>query len=88
MVKNPPANAGDTGDTGLISGLQRSPGVGNGNSIQYSCWDNPMERREWRAKVHRVTKSQKLLGTDWPKIAAKGAKFYRGGLQLIFLRNI
>ena len=41
MVKNPPANAGDVG---LISGLRRSPGEGNGNPFQYSCQGNPMDR--------------------------------------------
>ena len=39
--KNPPANAGDSGDTGLISGLRRSPRVGNGNPLQYSCLEIP-----------------------------------------------
>jgi len=41
---NPPANAGDARDTGLIPGSKRSPGGGNGNSLQYSCLENPMER--------------------------------------------
>ena len=41
MVKNPPANAGDTGDVGLIPALGRSRGEGNGNSLQYSCLENP-----------------------------------------------
>ena len=40
VVKNPPANAGDTG---LIPGLGRSPGEGNGNPVQYSCLENPMD---------------------------------------------
>ena len=44
MVKNPPANAGDTSDEGSISGLGRSPGGGNGNPLQYSCLGNPMDR--------------------------------------------
>ena len=44
MVKNPPANAGDTGDTGLIPGWGRSPGEENGNPLQYSCLENPMDR--------------------------------------------
>ena len=39
MVKNPPARAGDTEDAGLIPGLGRSPGMGNGNPLQYSCWE-------------------------------------------------
>ena len=44
VVKNPPANAGDTRDAGLIPGLGRSPGEGNGNLLQYSCLENPMDR--------------------------------------------
>ena len=44
MVKNLPANAGDTGDRGSVPGSGRSPGVGNGNSLQYSCLKNPMDR--------------------------------------------
>ena len=43
-IKNPPANAGDATDVGLILGLRRPPGVGNGNSFQYSCLRNPMDR--------------------------------------------
>ena len=43
VVKNPPTNAGDTGDVGLITGLGRSPGVGNGNLLQYSCLENLTE---------------------------------------------
>ena len=44
VEKNPPANAGDPGDAGSIPGLRRSPGVGNGNPLQYSYLENPMER--------------------------------------------
>ena len=43
MVKNPPANAGDTGNVVLILGSGRSPGGGNGNPLQYSCLENPMD---------------------------------------------
>ena len=46
-VKNPPANAGGTGDIGLILGLGRSPGGGNGNPLQYSCLGNHMDRGAW-----------------------------------------
>ena len=56
VVKNPPANAGDAGDVGSIPGLGRSPGDGNGNPLQYSCLENPMDRGEWQATVHGVTK--------------------------------
>ena len=58
MVKNLPDNVGDTEDMGLIPGLGRSPGVGNGNPLQYSCLENTMDRRVWWAIVHGVAKSQ------------------------------
>ena len=54
MVRNPPANAGDTGDAGLIPELGRSPGEGNGNPFQYSCLENPMDRGARWVIVHRV----------------------------------
>ena len=44
VVKNPPANAGDTGDADWIPASGRSPGIGNGNPLQYSCLENPMDR--------------------------------------------
>ena len=56
-VKNLPPSTGDAGDVGLIPGSGRSPGVGNGNSLQYSCQENPMDRGAWRATVYGVTKS-------------------------------
>ena len=56
MVKNPPANAGDTEDTDLVTGLGRSPGEGNSSPVQYSCLENPMDRGDWRATVHGVAK--------------------------------
>ena len=49
VVKNPPANAGDTKDAGSISGLGKSPGGGNGNLLQYSCLENPMDKGAWQA---------------------------------------
>ena len=49
MVKNPPANAGDAGDMGSIPGSGRSHGEGNGNLLQYSCLENPMDRGAWQA---------------------------------------
>ena len=57
VVKNPPANAGDPKDVGSIPGSGRSPGVGNGNPLQYSCLENPRDRGAWWATVHRVAKS-------------------------------
>ena len=47
QVKNPPANAGDTGDMGSISELGRSPGEGRGNTLQYPCLENPMDTGAW-----------------------------------------
>ena len=55
VVKNPPANAGDMRDVGLIPGLGRSPGGGHGNPVQYSCLENPKDSRDWWATVHSVT---------------------------------
>ena len=57
MVKNPPANAGDKGDSGSIPGSGKSPGGGHGNPLQYSCLENPMDRGAWRATVHGVAES-------------------------------
>ena len=58
VVKNLPANAGDAG---LTPGWGGSPGEGNGNSLQYSCLGNPMDRGDWQVTVHVVTKSWTLL---------------------------
>ena len=54
MVKNSSANAGDSG---FILGSGKSPGEGKGNSLQYSCLENPMDRGAWLATVHGVAKS-------------------------------
>ena len=56
MVNNPPANAENTGDPGLIPRLERSPGGGHGNPLQYACLENPIDREAWWATVHGVTK--------------------------------
>ena len=47
VVKNPPANAGDVRDAGLIPGSGRAPGGGHGKPLQYSCLENPMDRGAW-----------------------------------------
>ena len=52
VLKNPPANAGSIRDVGLIPGLGRTPGGGNGNSLQYSFLENPMDRGAWQPTVH------------------------------------
>ena len=57
VEKSPPANAGDPGDAGSIPGMRRSPEVGNGNPLQYSCLGNPVDRRAWQAIVHGGPKS-------------------------------
>ena len=59
VLKNLPANAGNVG---LIPGLGKFPGGRHGNPLQYSCLENPMDRRAWQATVHWITKSQ-----TWPK---------------------
>ena len=58
MVKKLFVNAGDIEDMDLIPGLIRSPGERNGNPLQYSCLEKPMDRGAWGVTVHRVTKSQ------------------------------
>ena len=55
------ASASNMGDPGLISGSGRSPGEGNGNPLQYSCLENPMDGEAWWATVHGVAKSQTRL---------------------------
>ena len=59
--KNPPATAGDMGI--LISGSGKSPGKGNGNPLQCSCLENPMNREAWWATVHWVAKE--VYNTEW-----------------------
>ena len=59
IIKSLPANAGDTG---LIPGLERSPGEGNGSPFQYSCLENPMDRGAWWDTVHGVAESDV---TEW-----------------------
>ena len=54
VVTNLPANAGNETDTSSISGWGRSPGIGNGNPLQYSCLENSMDRGAWQATVHGI----------------------------------
>ena len=61
VVKNLPANAGDAKDLGSVPGLERSPGGGHGNPLQYSCLENPMDRESWWSMIHRVAKSRARL---------------------------
>ena len=55
VVKNPPANSGDSRDASFIPGSGSSPGGGNGNPFQYSCLENPMDRGAWGAAIHGIT---------------------------------
>ena len=57
VVKNLPANAGETGDRGLIPGSGRSPGGKNGYQLQYSCLENSKNKRAWKTPVHEITLS-------------------------------
>ena len=63
IVKKLPANAGDARDIALILGSGRSPGVGNGNLLPYSCLENSMDRGDWQATIHGVMKSWTELST-------------------------
>ena len=64
-VRNSPANAGDIRDVDMIPGSGRFPGEGNGYPFQYSCLENPMDRRAWQAtSVHRVPKNQTRVRTQ------------------------
>ena len=65
VVKNLPANAGDTGDTDSIPGLGRASAVRNGNPLQYSCLENPMNRGAWWATVH----GSHRVRHDWRDLA-------------------
>ena len=92
MVSNLPANAGVIREADSISGLGRSPGVGNSNPLQYSCLEHPMDRGVWWATVHRVAKSwtklkrlrcSNIVPSDWlvllniiPLISAHGIDLY------------
>ena len=58
VVKNLPADSGDISDVDSVPGSERPAGGGNGNPLQYSCLENPMDRGAWWAIVHKVTKSQ------------------------------
>ena len=66
VVKNLPANAEDIRDTGSIPGLERSPGGGHGNPLQYSCLENSIDKGAWQAAVHSMAKSQTQLSMHTP----------------------
>ena len=70
VIKNLAVNAGDTGDVGSILGMERSPGVGNGNPFHYSCLESFMDRRAWRVSVCGVAKSWTRL-SNWARLSFK-----------------
>ena len=76
VVENPFANAGEARDTVSIPGSGRSPGKGNSNPLPYSCPENSMDRRTWRATVCGVAKSQTRLSTLWAKWYPLFSSFY------------
>ena len=61
VVKNPSANAGDIRDANWIPGSGRFPGGGHSNPLQYSCFENPLDREAWQAMVPGVTESRTRL---------------------------
>ena len=82
VVKNLPANAGDTGDVSSIPGSGRSPGEGNGSPLQYSCLENPkqgMDRGTWwatRPRNHKELDMTQQLSTSIPKRRLVNAGFF------------
>ena len=83
VVKNLPANAGDSGDPRSIPGWGRSPGGGHGSPLQSSCLENPMDRGVWQATVHGVAKSQTRLSNTLT--CSFHCSFYPSGNVLICL---
>ena len=83
VVKNPPASAGDAGDTSSISGLGRSPREGTGYLFQSFCLGNPVERRAWQATVHGVAKSRTWLSVH-ARTVKKLLNCINSSLPLIF----
>ena len=79
MVK---ASVYNAGDPGLSRGLGRSPGEGNGNSLQYYCLENPMDRGAWQATVYGVTKSRTRL-SDFSSLQEPETKFLKKQLNEI-----
>ena len=74
VVKSPPDNAGDIRNLGSIPGSGRPPGGGNGNTLQYSCLENPVDGGAWQGTIHRLTKSRSDT-TDWQPVCTRGVPF-------------
>ena len=70
------ASACNVGDLGSIPGSGRSPGEGNGNPLQYSCLENPMDRGAWWATVHGVAKSQTPSALDLNVMSSRNPSPY------------
>ena len=68
MINNLPDDAGDAGDSGLIPGLGRSPGEGNGNPLQHSCLENCLDRGAWRATVCQTRLRTTQPTTQWQRM--------------------
>jgi len=81
-VKNLTANAGDTGNLGLIPGSGRSPGGGNGSPLEYPCLGNPLDRGAWRVTVHAVTKSHTRL-SDWAQQQNENTHTFEKALMIL-----
>ena len=75
QVKNPPTSAGDTRHKVSIPGLGRSPGGGQGNPLQYSCLENPMDRGAWQAAAHGIAKNHINLKRLSVRMALIGSWF-------------
>ena len=75
VVKNPPTNAGASGDLGSIPGSGRYPGVRKGNPLQHSCPENSTDRRAWQAIVHEAAKSWTHLSTSMMCCSPTGDKY-------------
>ena len=84
VVKNPPANAGDTGST---PGSGRSPGEGNGNPLQYSCLENPMDRGACWATVHGVAESDTTERLHFMTLVSK-LLYSKGTLRQVLLVTV
>ena len=80
------ASACNVGDLGSIPGSRRPTGEGNGNPLQYSCLENPMDRGAWWATVHGVAKSRTQL-SDFTSLPPLGIQLHGGGLFVCFIHR-
>ena len=81
VVKNPSANAGDTGDAGSMPESGRSPGEGNDYPLLYSCLENSMDKGAWWGAVHGVTRSR-----TWPSDSMPSCKGVHANWMTIYLK--